>query len=466
MRLSRLAAITGALALGAAVLVASDVSARTTTSPVGGAATTAAIPQYDHVVVVIFENTNYTSIKGGSSAPYFNSLAGQGSLMTRSFGVTHPSQPNYLALFSGSQQGITDDSCPHDFTAGNLGQQLIDKGLSFTAYSEDLPGAGSTSCSGSGGNYVRKHAPWADFPTVRDASHHVPFSQFPSDYSQLPTVSFVVPNMCNDIHDCSIGTGDTWLKNHLDAYAQWAKTHNSLLIQTFDEDNFTSVNQIYTTFVGQGVKPGYESTTQINHYSVLRTLEDMYGLPALGNAANKTPITDIFGSSPSPTPTATASPTPPACSGTGQKLGNAGFESGTTGWTASSGVIGQWGSSGEPAHSGTWDAWLDGYGSSHTDSLSQSVTIPAGCGDYTLSFWLHVDTAETTSGTAYDKLTVSLGSTTLATYSNLDKASGYVERSFDVKGFAGQTVTLKFTGAEDSSLQTSFVVDDTAVTVS
>jgi aminopeptidase S len=94
------------------------------------------------------------------------------------------------------------------------------------------------------------------------------------------------------------------------------------------------------------------------------------------------------------------------------------------------------------------------------------VTIPAGCGGYTLSFWLHVDTAETTSGTAYDKLTVSLGSTTLATYSNLDKVSGYVQHSFDVKGFADQTVTLKFTGVEDSSLQTSFVVDDTALTVS
>ncbi len=149
-----------------------------------------------------------------------------------------------------------------------------------------------------------------------------------------------------------------------------------------------------------------------------------------------------------------------------QKITNPGFESGSTGWTATAGVIGQYGSSGEPTHSGTWDAWLDGYGTSHTDTLSQSIKIPSGCSSYTLSFWLHIDTSETTTTTAYDKLTVTLGSTTLATYSNLNKASGYTQRSFNVSGFAGQTVTLTFKGVEDSSLQTSFVVDDTALNVS
>ena len=150
----------------------------------------------------------------------------------------------------------------------------------------------------------------------------------------------------------------------------------------------------------------------------------------------------------------------------GQKITNPGFESGSTGWTASSGVIGQYGSSGEPTHSGTWDAWLDGYGTSHTDTLSHSITIPSGCSTYTLAFYLHIDTSETTTSTAYDKLTVSLGSTTLATYSNLNHASGYVLHSFNVSGFAGQTVTLSFKGVEDSSLQTSFVVDDTSLNVS
>ncbi len=147
-----------------------------------------------------------------------------------------------------------------------------------------------------------------------------------------------------------------------------------------------------------------------------------------------------------------------------QKLGNPGFESGNTVWSSTSGVIGQYGSQ-EPTHSGTWDAWLDGYGSSHTDTLSQSVTIPSGC-SATLSFYLHIDSSETTTSTAYDKLTVKIGSTTLATYSNLNKASGYSLKSFNVSSLAGQTVTVSFSGVEDSSLQTSFVIDDTALNVS
>ncbi|MEU1629770.1 putative Ig domain-containing protein [Streptomyces sp. NPDC020096] len=153
------------------------------------------------------------------------------------------------------------------------------------------------------------------------------------------------------------------------------------------------------------------------------------------------------------------------CSSTGQKLGNPGFESGSTVWSSSSGVIGQYASQGEPPHSGTWDAWLDGYGSSHTDTLSQSVTIPSGC-KATLSFYLHVDTAETTRSTAYDTLTIKANGTTLATYSNLDATTGYSQKTFDISSLAGQTVTVAFTGTEDQSLQTSFVIDDTALTLS
>ncbi|WP_395656381.1 M4 family metallopeptidase [Nocardioides sp.] len=149
-----------------------------------------------------------------------------------------------------------------------------------------------------------------------------------------------------------------------------------------------------------------------------------------------------------------------SCSG--QKLLNPGFESGTTSWSASSGVITT--DTGQAAHAGSWKAWLDGYGATHTDTLSQSVTIPAGC-TATLSFYVHIDSAETTTTTAYDKLTVKAGSTTLATYSNLNKASGYVLKSFNVSSLAGQTVSISFSGTEDSSLQTSFVVDDTALTL-
>ncbi|MER5666483.1 M4 family metallopeptidase [Streptomyces mirabilis] len=146
-----------------------------------------------------------------------------------------------------------------------------------------------------------------------------------------------------------------------------------------------------------------------------------------------------------------------------QLLGNPGFESGNTTWTASSGVITN--SSSQAAHAGSYKAWLDGYGSTHTDTLSQSVTIPSGC-KASFTFYLHIDSAETTTSTAYDKLTVTAGTTTLATYSNLNKATGYTQKTFDLSSFAGTTVALKFSGVEDSSLQTSFVVDDTAVTTS
>ncbi|MFJ6616351.1 M4 family metallopeptidase [Kitasatospora sp. NPDC091335] len=143
-----------------------------------------------------------------------------------------------------------------------------------------------------------------------------------------------------------------------------------------------------------------------------------------------------------------------------QLLGNAGFESGTASpWTASSGVVDN--STSQAAHGGSWKAWLNGYGSTHSDSLSQTVSIPAGC-TATLSFWLHIDTAESGS-TAYDKLAVTVNGTALKTYSNVDAAAGYQQRTFDLSAYAGQTVTLKFAGTEDASLQTSFVIDDTSI---
>jgi len=153
-----------------------------------------------------------------------------------------------------------------------------------------------------------------------------------------------------------------------------------------------------------------------------------------------------------------------------QLLGNNGFESGNTTWSATSGVITN--SSSESARTGSYYAWLDGYGSATTDTLSQSVTIPSACTTAALSFYLHIDTAETTTSTAYDTLKVQVLNSsgtvlgTLATYSNLNAASGYTQRSFSLASYAGQTVTLKFTGTEGSSLQTSFVIDDTALNVS
>jgi hypothetical protein len=160
----------------------------------------------------------------------------------------------------------------------------------------------------------------------------------------------------------------------------------------------------------------------------------------------------------------TVNPVGGGCTGSGEKVTNGGFESGTTPWTTTSGVVSA-NDSTETAHTGTHFAYLDGYGSTHTDTATQSVTIPAGC-KATLTYWVHIDTAETTTSTQYDKLTVKIGSTTLATYSNLNKATGYAQKTFDVSSFAGQTVTLSFSGVEDSGLQTSFVIDDVGLAAS
>ncbi|MGC5663778.1 M4 family metallopeptidase [Micromonospora sp. WMMD723] len=227
--------------------------------------------------------------------------------------------------------------------------------------------------------------------------------------------------------------------------------YNAMLLKTT-----TSSYLKYRTWTLQAAKTLYPGSC--TEFNTVKAAWDAVSVPA--QSADPT----CTGGTPTPTPTATSTPTPTPTSGgcSGQKLTNPGFESGGTGWTATSGVITS--SASQAAHGGSYKAWLNGYGSTHTDTVTQSVTIPAGC-RATLSFWLHIDTAESGS-TAYDKLTVKAGSTTLATYSNVNAASGYVQRSFDVSALAGSTVTISFSGVEDSSLQTSFVVDDTALTLS
>lgn len=255
-------------------------------------------PRPDHVVIVIEENHSFNEIIGSASAPYINSLAAQGAVFTQSFAITHPSQPNYLHLFSGSAQGVTDDTCPppgSPYAAANLASDLIAGGFTFAGYSEDLPTPGSTACSsGTSDGYQRKHNPWVDFSNV-PSSANLPWTSFPAagSYSSLPTVSMVVPNQLNDMHNGTIFQGDSWLQANLDAYVQWARTHNSLLILTFDEDDGSLNNQITTVFVGQMVKPGSYSE-HITHHNVLRTIADMYGLSHAGAAASATPILDVF----------------------------------------------------------------------------------------------------------------------------------------------------------------------------
>jgi len=253
----------------------------------------AAIPQPAHVVIVVEENRSESNIIGSKSTPFINALAANGANMAQSFAEAHPSEPNYLALFAGSTFGLTKDACPvNGGNTPNLASELLAAGDTFIGYAEGLPAVGSTACSA--GKYARKHVPWANFSNVPPANS-LPFSAFPmGNYANLPTVSFVIPNNDDNMHDGSVAQGDAWLSQQLSGYANWAVANNSLLILTWDEDDGGPRNQIPTVIYGAHVQPGTYNEP-ISHYSVLSTLEQMYGLPKTGNAANAAPIATIWG---------------------------------------------------------------------------------------------------------------------------------------------------------------------------
>jgi phosphatidylinositol-3-phosphatase len=294
-----LLAVAAVLALG----LGAACARRSPDSPEGAAAASAsarprvpsvpgAIPRPDHVLVVVFENKSYEQVVGAAQAPYLTSLARAGANFTDAHGETHPSQPNYIALLSGDTHGVTSDSCPRNLgDQPNLARQLLDAGRGFVGYSEDLPQVGFTGC-GFGRGYARKHNPWVDFANVPPRASQ-PLSALPADFAALPAVAMVIPNLCNDMHDCPVATGDDWARQHLAGYLDWARTHNSLLIVTFDEDSGTAANRIPTVFVGPMVRPG-DVGGRVDHYSILRTIEDMYQLAPLGGAASTAPIGGIW----------------------------------------------------------------------------------------------------------------------------------------------------------------------------
>jgi acid phosphatase len=261
--------------------VTTSPSAATGPSAVTGSPAAAGPP--DHVLVVVFENKAFGQIDRADQAPYLNTLAKRSAVYTNFRALTHPSQPNYLALFSGSTQGVRDDHCPVRLHGKpNLGRQLLDAGHTFVGYSEAMPAPGYAGCSD--GRYARKHNPWVDFDNLPPAVNQ-PATAMPTDYARLPTVSFLIPDLCNDMHDCSVRHGDAWAQRVLDPYARWAQQHNSLLVVTFDEDNGSKQNRIETLLYGARVPAG-RYDRELTLYSLLGAIERWYGLPLLGGAAS------------------------------------------------------------------------------------------------------------------------------------------------------------------------------------
>jgi hypothetical protein len=256
----------------------------------GGAVSAKPLPRPAHVIIVVEENRSLAQVLDDPHAGYIHQLIHDGALFTNAHGVTHPSLPNYLALFSGLTND-NQDGCPAtgiSNSAPNLATLLRAAHLSFAAYAEALPEEGWTGCAA--GRYGRKHAPWVHFSNVpRTLSK--PFSAFPK-YVELPTVAFVIPDIIDDMHDASIEVGDVWLKHNLEPLVEWGRSNDTLLILTWDE-GLDPGNTIATVFVGPMVKPG-RYAQRINHYNVLRTIEDLYGLPHAGHSADVAPIINCW----------------------------------------------------------------------------------------------------------------------------------------------------------------------------
>lgn len=237
-----------------------------------------------HIVVVWEENKDASEVR---DLPYISELRAAGLTFSRCYGVARPSQPNYIAVFAGSTLGVTDNN-DHDLSGPTLYSRYADAGLSMVSYAEDLPWAGFRgSASSLPAKYVRKHNPAASFPTVPDAAIQ-PFTAFPADaagFASLPELSFVIPNLDNDMHDGSMAQADTWLRDRLGAYADWARSNGSLLILTFDEPNTASGSNlsapILTLFVGDGLEAGAVDGRSIDLYRLSDYLLDCFGLARL-----------------------------------------------------------------------------------------------------------------------------------------------------------------------------------------
>ncbi len=248
----------------------------------------------DHVVVVIMENHAYDQVRG---APYTASLIAQSASFSQAHALTHPSQPNYLMLWAASNLGVTNNDCPapgSPFGAENLGHACEAAGLTWKAYSENLPAPGSPVCDADGGLYARRHEPWTQFGNLTHANE-VPFSQLGPDIGagSLPDLAFVVPNNCDNTHDCSIATGDAWLGAHLPAMVT-AAGPRGLVILTWDEDDGSAGNHILTVFAGPLVQSNLVSSQPITHYSVVRAICDVLGLLPFANALDAAPITGVW----------------------------------------------------------------------------------------------------------------------------------------------------------------------------
>jgi hypothetical protein len=263
----------------------------------GGATAAAPVPAFDHVVVIIFENKETASVLGNRAAPTFRSYAGRYAKLTRYYGVTHPSLPNYLALVSGSTQGITTDCTDCVVDTQSLADTIEASGRTWKTYAEGLPAPGFLGASK--GRYAKKHNPFAYFRDIADdparRARLVPLTRLAPDLraGALPSFSLVVPDLCHSMHDCSVSVGDAWLRGQVGKFLKLPKT---VVFVVFDEGSTSTRGGGHTAALALGttVRPGSRYTGLTSHYGILRTVEQAWGLPLLGHSAHVAPITGIW----------------------------------------------------------------------------------------------------------------------------------------------------------------------------
>jgi phospholipase C len=268
------------------------------------------VPKFSHVIVMVFENEEITSIIGNSSAPNFNKLANQYALLTNDYAVGHPSLPNYIALTSGNTQGINSDCGSCSVNVTNIADLVESSGRTWKAYLESMP---SDCYLNSGSGYTPNHNPFVHYNDIRNDSnrcqqHDVPFTQLDIDLQNrtLPSFAWITPNLCDSGHDCGTAGADKFLGPEVNKIVSSpAFDQNSLLIVTFDEGNSDASccnlpsragGKVATILISGLVKPGYQDATPYSHYSILKTIETSWGLANLGhsNDAQTNSIMDVW----------------------------------------------------------------------------------------------------------------------------------------------------------------------------
>jgi hypothetical protein len=257
----------------------------------------APVPAFDHVIVIVFENKEATTVVGNRAAPTFNSYARRYASLTRYYGVTHPSLPNYLALVSGSTQGIKTNCTDCLVDSMSLADSIEASGRTWKTYAEGLPAAGFLGASR--GRYAKKHNPFAYFRGIAGdparRARLVPLSRLASDVraAALPNFSLLVPDLCHSMHDCSVSVGDAWLRAQV---GKLLKLPRTVVFVVFDEGGSSVGGGGHTAALafGTAVLPGSRFTGVTGHYGLLRTIEQAWGLPLLGRSARVPPITGIW----------------------------------------------------------------------------------------------------------------------------------------------------------------------------